>query len=179
MTGVSVRDRRFFMRLTMKLPSLLLATALTIATVCGSDDSELTDQERWPLIFAAGEGDHSLVKKLLDLGYDVDGRSKDGETALHVAAIRGHIPTLQALLAAGAEVDARTPKGGTIYMTPSMWATYHGHTEYVRFLLAHGADPAAEDENGKSLLTMSIEAQKPDIEALIRAHLDKSQKDEV
>ena len=156
----------------MKMPPSLLV-ALTVATVCAAEDDELSDREKWPLIFAAGEGDASTVTKLLGLGYDVDGRSKDGETALHVAAIRGHLLTLQVLLEAGADVDARTPKGGTIYMTPSMWATYHGHTEYVRFLLDHGADPAAVDENGKSLLTMSIEAEKPDIEALILAHLSR------
>ena len=133
--------------------------------VLGDDD---TDRASFPLIFAAGEGDGDEVERLLDAGVDVGQRSKDGETALHTAAIRGDLRTLRALLAAGAEVDARTPPGATIYMTPSMWATYHGHADFVRILLENGADPTVADENGKTLLTMTQEAGQPAIESLVR-----------
>ena len=130
------------------------------------------DRERWPLIFAAGEGDADAVKKLLVSGAaDVHQLSKDGESALHVAAIKGSLDTARALLDAGAEVDARTPPGSTIYMTPTMWATYHGHLELVEMLLDAGAVPTAEDENGKSLLTMAQEAGQPAIEKMLRARI--------
>lgn len=98
-------------------------------------------------------------------------RSKDGETALHVSAIRGSLETVQALLDAGAYVDARTPTGSTIHMTPSMWAVYHAHDEMVEMLLEAGADPTAADENGKALLTMAQEAQQPKIVKLLQARL--------
>jgi len=129
------------------------------------------DRERWPLIFAAGEGDAKTVKSLLDSGVDVHQRSKDGESALHVAAIRGSLETAQHLLRAGALVDARTPRGSTLHMTPTMWALYHGQTELVKLLLSSGADPNAEDENGKSLLVMAQEARQPAIEAMLRAKI--------
>lgn len=132
-----------------------------------SDRAESEEKATWPLIFAAGEGDVDEVTRLLDQGVDIMQRSKDGETAVHVAAIKGHIPTLKLLIARGADVDARTPKGSTLYMTPAMWALYHGHAEFVRLLLQAGANPAAADENGKTLLTMAKEAQQPKIAEML------------
>lgn len=145
---------------------------LFFLVLCAATGLRAEDADDYPLIFAAGEGDGETVEKLLASGVDVNGKSKDGETALHVSAIRGDLRTVRALLVAGAEVDARTPKGSTIYMTPSMWTVYHGHQEMFKLLLNAGASAAAADENGKTLLEMSQEAQQPDIEALIRAKLE-------
>ena len=146
-------------------------------------DEELTahyDTE-YPLIFAAGTGDVGKVAALLMKACDikskapctaVNERSQDGESALHVNAIKGDRETTKVLLAYGAEVDARTPRGESLHMTPLMWATYGGtprHKEMARLLLAAGADPLAADENGKAVLTMAQEAGATDVEALLKA----------
>ena len=157
---------------TSRVPLLTLLTLLLAAVSAASEASDpAADQLKWPLIFAAGEGDAETVRSLLAAGADVHERSRDGETALHVSAIRGSLETVRALLDAGAEVDARTPAGATIYMTPSMWATYHRHDAMVAMLLEAGADPTATDEHGKALLTMAHEAQQPKITALLEARL--------
>ena len=83
-----------------------------------------------------------------------------------MAAIRGDLRTLRALLQAGA-VDARTPTDRRS-MTPTMWAVYHGHVRFVEELLLAGADPTAADENGKTLLTMTQETGSSAMEKLIR-----------
>ena len=124
------------------------------------------------LIWAAGDGDATRVRELLAAGAPTSARSKDGESALHVSAIKGDLETVRQLIAAGAEVDARTPPGVTLYMTPSQWATYHGHTEVVKMLLDAGADPEAANEHGKTLLEMAREAQQPAIEQLLRAAIN-------
>ena len=156
--------------------ALLLAVAVVAAASDIASDSAASgpdaDRLKWPLIFAAGEGDAATLRSLLAAGADVRERSRDGETALHVSAIRGGLEAVRALLDAGAEVDARTPVGSTIYMTPSMWATYHRHDEMVEMLLEAGADPTATDENGKALLTMAQEAQQPKIIAMLEARLE-------
>ena len=155
--------------------SMKLAIVGLIAILCGAlGDEDDEARNTWPLIYAAGEGDGATVEALLAAGVDVAQRSKDGETALHVAAIKGDIRTTRALLLAGAEVDARTPPGPTIYMTPTMWATYHGHVEFVQMLLEAGADPNAADENGKTLLTMTQEAQQPAIERMVREAIERA-----
>ena len=156
--------------------TMLQLTLLLLTTVVshGIDavDTQMSDEQAYPLIFAAGEADSASVTALLETGSDVTARSKDGETALHVCAIKGDVEITKALLAHGAEVDARTPKGETLWMTPLMWATYGGHAAMVRLLLAAGADPLAIDEKGKAVLQMSRDARHPDVEALLLAAID-------
>jgi len=153
---------------------------------------ELIDhyRERYPLIYAAGEADHSTLKALIAQGADVNVRSADGETALHLNAIKGDSFTTKLLLAAGAEVDARTPeaptrkhKGPMMWATPLMWAVYGGtpqHVEMMKLLLAAGADPLAADETGKSVLQMAQEAQASEeaevalVSAIHKQHRDGS-----
>ena len=107
----------------MPLRNRGLVIVALLCSACRADEAqEAEDRARWPLIYAAGEGDSTAVAELIAAGTDVMQRSKDGETALHVSAVRGNIETVRLLLQAGAEVDARTPKGSTLFMTPLMWA---------------------------------------------------------
>ncbi|EOD30782.1 hypothetical protein EMIHUDRAFT_230295 [Emiliania huxleyi CCMP1516] len=76
---------------------LLLFTAVAAA-------DEAADRERWPLIYAAGEGDAARVHELLDAGHGTSERSADGETALHVAGIKGDEATVRALINGGADI---------------------------------------------------------------------------
>jgi ankyrin repeat protein len=50
---------------------------------------------------------------LLSLGLDLEARTKNGHTPLHIAAALGHVEALEALLDAGADIDARAPSGET------------------------------------------------------------------
>mgnify|MGYP006107433785 FL=1 len=158
-------------RTTLLLTRLLMLTRVSH----GSDTAPMSDEEAYPLIFAAGEADTAKVMALLEAGSDVAARSKDGETALHVCAIKGDADITKALLAHGAEVDARTPRGDTLWMTPLMWATYGGYTAMVQLLLEAGADPLAIDENGKSVLQMSRDARHEDVEKLLLGAIREKQ----
>ncbi len=155
------------------MPSAWRLLALLVAVAACASAERDDDRASRPLIWAAGEGDDAAVRELLAQGADVHQTSKDGESVLHVASIRGSLETARALLAAGAAPDARTPPGQTMYMTPSMWALYHGHAELVELLLEAGADPTAENEHGKSLLVMSQEAQQPVIEAMLKRYIER------
>ena len=129
---------------------LLLFTAVAAA-------DEAADRERWPLIYAAGEGDAARVHELLDAGHGTSERSADGETALHVAGIKGDEATVRALINGGADVNARTPRGSTLQMTPLHWAVYHGHAAMVELLLEAGADPTILNERGSSAMDAAAE----------------------
>jgi ankyrin repeat protein len=54
----------------------------------------------------------SLVDFLLERGADVNARRRDGMTALHSAAYRGHLRVIRRLLEAGADVQARAHDSG-------------------------------------------------------------------
>ncbi len=57
------------------------------------------------------------------------------ESDLMTAASTGHTETVKALLAAGADVNATSEKGGTALMGAAM----EGHTEIVQLLKEAGA----------------------------------------
>ncbi len=67
---------------------------------------------------------------------------------LRDAARVGHTETVRALLAAGADVNAKTPTGGTALMITARF----GHPEIAQALIAAGADVNATDEDGKTAL---------------------------
>jgi len=67
-----------------------------------------------------------------------------GRTPLMLAAFRGDIRGVRALLLEGAEVNARDRDGDTALM----FAAYRGHTEIVSLLLSHGANIYARARNG-------------------------------
>jgi ankyrin repeat protein len=94
----------------------------------------------------AGDGP-ALVALLIERGAEVNARSGPGRmTALHMAARRGSVDLAGALLAAGAEIEAKDFKGDT----PLRRAVNCGQLGMVRLLMAHGADPLSKDARGRT-----------------------------
>lgn len=72
-------------------------------------------------------------------------------SSLTRAAWKGDTATVQALLAKGADVNAKTDKGATALV----WAATTGHNDTVQALLAHGADVNAKNNTGMTALMMA------------------------
>ncbi len=92
------------------------------------------------LLLAARCNQEDSLLGLLDAGAAVDATDALGLTALHLAALHGHVVAARMLLAHGADVNARDSYG----LTPLHLASQYGHTELVRLLLLHGADVSAK-----------------------------------
>jgi ankyrin repeat protein len=106
-------------------------------------DPNLADHEYlfgWTPLMLAAQSDAELTALLLERGAKVDQRSYTGYTALWLASRVGKVETAKALLAAGAEVDARDTRDGA---TPLYQAAVGGHADVVKLLLKAGADPNA------------------------------------
>jgi hypothetical protein len=89
--------------------------------------------ERCPdqLVRAAEQDSHGAVALLIELGFDVNARSRTAP--LHEAAMRGNLPVIRLLLDHGADPKIRD----TGYdATPAGWAEHHGHPEAQRLLEA-------------------------------------------
>ncbi|RVE55310.1 hypothetical protein evm_000208 [Chilo suppressalis] len=71
-------------------------------------------------------------------------RDADGLTPLHLAVVHGNVPLVQALLAAGADVNAQDDEQHTVVH----WATVCGEVGALRAVLAGGADAATPDQHG-------------------------------
>ena len=120
---------------------------------------------RTPLSYAAGSGNATIAKMLLDAGARADYRDSAGATALHWAAQTGHAELITMLVAAKATVDAQNKQG----ITPLMMAAANSKVEAIRALLAAGADPKKQDFTGRDALGWA--AGKPaSLRALQAAH---------
>jgi ankyrin repeat protein len=84
-----------------------------------------------------------LVPMLLEAGADPSVRGICGRNALHHAAMLGVVAAIPALVAHGANVNARTDVDNLT--TPLMEAAMFGHVQAVRSLLELGADPSLLD----------------------------------
>lgn len=114
-----------------------------------------------------GAGDAAAARALLAHGTD-----PKPTAALHLAAVRGNVETLQLLLDHGAQINAQAALG----MTALMWAAQMGRPAAVTLLLARGANPnIVELFNGSTALMQAAASERagPDIaRALLAANAD-------
>lgn len=117
-----------------------------------ADGMELADLDRpncggWtPLMYAAYVGHDNIVNLLLDCHVDVNARTtKNGATALMLAASCGIESVVYFLLQNGAKIDAQDERGWTCLF----YATYQGHQKVVKLLLENGADKELRYESIK------------------------------
>jgi uncharacterized protein len=123
-----------------------------------------------PLADAVMRSDHTAVKTLLEHGADLNAPQNDGMTALHWAAQNGDLTMTQALLHAGANVNASTRIGG---YTPLQIAAKNGHATTVEALLAGGANAGAPDTYGTTpLMLAAASGSAQAVTALLRAGAD-------
>src|SRR4051812_41114582 len=113
------------------LASALLAVGLLTAGILPADRA---------LLDATKRGDVTAVKAALKQGADVNAAQGDGLTALHLAAQEGNLEITKVLLAAKANVEAKTKIGD---YTPLHLAASGAHLTVVQALLAAGAKPGA------------------------------------
>ncbi|XP_075093907.1 protein VAPYRIN-LIKE-like [Nicotiana tabacum] len=86
----------------------------------------------------AAATDRVDLMEILCLGHaDIDLNSVDsqGRTALHIAAIYGHVEVLQFLVSVGSDPDMLDSQG----WTPLHFAAHYGHVEAVDFLVNHSS----------------------------------------
>jgi ankyrin repeat protein len=131
-------------------------------------------QSATALMGAAINGNASLVRALLDRKVDVAVTSTalgqpvkqgsirfGGVTALHLAITGGNPLVVEALLKAGAPVNATDTRG----MTPLVFAvaTDRPNAQIIRLLLAHGADPLLRPPESESAVEWARKFNNPPI----------------
>ncbi|XP_019956232.1 M-phase phosphoprotein 8 isoform X2 [Paralichthys olivaceus] len=87
-------------------------------------------------MLAAAGGQDDILRLLIKKGVRVNGRQKNGTTALMHAAEKNFLTTVAVLLEAGSYVNAQTLGGETALMK----ACKRGNADVVRLLLEYGAD---------------------------------------
>lgn len=107
--------------------------------------AELGAEHHLMLQVPAERGDAAVLETMLVCGFDVNVKDNDGVTALHRAALSGHVEAVRVLLAHGASVKALD---GMFSATPLVWAAQgwsHGshpgtdHLGVAQLLIAAGS----------------------------------------
>ncbi|XP_063080649.1 inversin isoform X2 [Cavia porcellus] len=112
------------------------------------DDSDL--EGRTSFMWAAGKGSDDVLRTMLSLKSDIDINMADkyGGTALHAAALSGHVSTVKLLL----ENDAQVDPTDVMKHTPLFRACEMGHKDVIQTLIKGGARVDLVDQDGHSLL---------------------------
>jgi ankyrin repeat protein len=143
----------------------------TVLLDAGAQVNYATPIGTTPLIIAAHSGHGDMGELLLARGADprIDAA---GYTALHVAVLRGLPQLIKALIARGADVNARITKGtpvrktsqdyalaaAWIGATPYWLAARFAETDIMRVLAAAGADATLALKDGTTSLHVAIAA---------------------
>lgn len=106
------------------------------------------DTTEGPVLAAATANDVAALMQALQDGGSTEERASDGwhRTPLHVAADMGHVAVAQALIRAGAVVNARDGADAT----PLHYAAFNGYAPIVEALVAAGAHVGAKDSEGRT-----------------------------
>ena len=121
----------------------------------GADANLPSPHGETPLMVAARSGAVDSVTALLRHGADAGVDAQEGwrgQTALMWAAAEGHAAVVAPLMAAGADVDARSDGG----FTPLAFAVRAGHGDSVEALLDAGADVDLALPDGASPLHLAV-----------------------
>lgn len=110
-----------------------------------------------------------LVEALMESGVDLTATTEDQETALHLAAKKGNVEIVKALLAnpsRGKMVNVNSiARDG---LTALHYAADGGHQETVQELLSYGADRTAEDDLGLTAFDRAVENQHSVIQQILK-----------
>jgi len=122
------------------------------------------------ILRAAKRGDLQAVRGLVAQDPSLLGaRDTDGSTPLHCAAWKGHAEVAEALLDAGAEIDAESQN--THYGTTALHAAAHGNQRrVVEVLLARGADDSIRNKHGRTPLEETAIHNATAAAKLLREH---------
>jgi ankyrin repeat protein len=130
-----------------------LGAALVVSGACDEQPRNS------PLIHAARTGSLDMITVLLDSGADVHLPGPTGDdwdaTPLQHAILARQSGAVRLLLERGADP---TRVGGPNAPTPLLLAAGDTDPIFVNLLLAHGADPAVEDEHGVTPLARAVSA---------------------
>jgi quinoprotein dehydrogenase-associated probable ABC transporter substrate-binding protein len=128
-------------------------------------DVNLRDHNSWtPLMWGSWGDKPDMVAMLIRHGSKIDAVDDDGLTPLAIASQNGKIKAAEALVTAGADVNAPIAKGG---YTPLMLASISGSTDLATALIDHGAKVNGVNPGGVTALMIAVAANHPNLAALL------------
>ncbi|KAL6036324.1 hypothetical protein STEG23_016439, partial [Scotinomys teguina] len=120
------------------------------------------------VMLAAAGGQDDLLRLLITKGAKVNGRQKNGTTALIHAAEKNFLTTVAILLEAGAFVNVQQSNGETALMK----ACKRGNSDIVRLVIECGADCNILSKHQNSALYFAKQCNNVLVYELLKSHLE-------
>ncbi|RZF41868.1 hypothetical protein LSTR_LSTR005330 [Laodelphax striatellus] len=114
-----------------------------------------------PLWCAAVSGKLDVVRRLVELGADVNAASDTGSTAVRSACFMTHIDIVTYLVESGADIQKSNHSGGTCLINSIQ------NIQLCTFLLEHGASVNASDIQSKTALHYAISEHRTETTKLL------------
>lgn len=141
--------------------------SLRVAEIREGKDIEIRDPAQ--IRELAGEDRYqsfpAIIELLLNKGANVNDKTTDAQTGLHLAASNGDTELTRIALARGIDVNARDRFG----LSALHFACRNGHLEIVKVLVLNGANPDAQENYGFTSLHEACENRRKDIAAFLLA----------
>lgn len=140
-----------------------VATLLGMGAWCGPHSETMAT----PLMIAAREGHQPALELLLPASMQViHSQDKEGNTALHLAALHGHRAAVSALVNAGADIAQKNARNNT----PLALSARAGHVEATQVLLDSDHDPERSARNGMLALKHAAHKHQLEVVELLLRH---------
>ena len=151
------------------IPHLLAALLFSTSLFCAAAD--MVSESSFQVVHeAAKSGKRAQIETILKGNPGLrDIRSPLGSTPLHLAALNPDPGPLQALIAAGADPNARDHDG----TTPLHMAAYGTNAKAAQLLLQAGADPTAKTNAGRDPTSMARKVRADEVAGVISLWLLK------
>ena len=121
-----------------------------------------------PVWGAAMEGHADVVHFILQHGGNPNDRDATHTSALHQAAGKGSLETVDCLVACKADVSCRA--AGPSEHTPLFYAAQYGHADVAEHLIYAGADPSTCDvSDGQAAISIAAEQGHLDVMKVLAA----------
>jgi quinoprotein dehydrogenase-associated probable ABC transporter substrate-binding protein len=128
-------------------------------------DPNQTNLSHWtPLMYAAWDDSAQIANVLIKHSARIDAVDNAGLTPLAIACQNAKIKAAEALVSAGADVNAAVAKGG---YTPLMLASLSGSSELATSLLGHGAKVNAVNPGGVTALMIAAANDRRNVVAVL------------
>ncbi|KAI1173160.1 ankyrin repeat-containing domain protein [Nemania sp. FL0916] len=165
------RQSRFVKRSKAPVIQTLLSMGLEHLAIClldkGPNIYKMTSGEKYIVHEAAKYGAMIFLKRILQDGsFRIDVRDSVEHTALHRAAVNGHVDMVRFLIEQQLPLNDRSIHDET----PLHYATKKGHWEVVRLLLEKGADVNVADWRGAAPLHVSARFGHSEVTQLLIDH---------
>ncbi|XP_061230480.1 M-phase phosphoprotein 8 isoform X2 [Neopsephotus bourkii] len=145
---------------------------MTVKMALSSNEEYNLDQEDpsgMTLVMLAAAGGHDdLLRVLIRKGAKVNGRQKNGTTALIHAAEKNFLTTVAILLEAGAFVNTKQSSGETALMK----ACKRGNSDIVRLMIESGADCNILSKHQNSALHFAKQCNNLLVYEQLKSHLE-------